>query len=451
MAAVDSRTCGRFNQAAAASLSEQIDTALQRLAEFLDVDRVGIGVFSSERDLRLLNSWSKPAIPPMQAQYLLEKSPYIEDFLKRGEPIRLSRLDELPESAELDRQFYRFLGLHSLLVVPLYMGERLYGVLSLSCLSGEREWADDLVERIELLGELFVHTLIRMEAEQQLRQRTEELRLLYEAGRQLTSTLDLNIIYQTVYQIVSQTMDCSGLFVSSYDSTERLIRCVFGMHEGGPLNVSEFPPIPLEDEGRGTQSLVIRSGESLIINDYRSRIQTAQTSYYVDENGISEQEVQDDTDLTRSALIVPLKLEGNVLGVIQVFSYRDHAFDEAKSRFLESLAVQTVAAMQNASLYQRAQAEIAERKRSEEALRVLSNASILFADMRMPLPEILQKLVEMIPSGLQYSGQACARLVLEQQIYQTTNFYAESTQLSWPIKINSHLAGRLEVGYSIYF
>lgn len=438
-----------FNQAAAASLSEQIDIALKRLAEFLDVDRVGIGVFSSERELRLLNTWSKPGIPPMQTEYLLEKSPYIEDLLKRGKPVRLSCPDDLPESAGLDRQFYQFLGLLSLIVVPLFVGERLYGVLSLSCLTGEHEWPDDLVERIELFGELFVHALIRMEAEQQLRQRTEELRMLYEAGRQLTSTLDLNIIYETVYQIVSQTMNCSGLFVSSYEPADRFIRCVFGMHDGGKLNVSEFPPIPLEDEGRGTQSLVIRSGETLIINDYRSRVQTARTTYYVDKKGITELDVGEDTDLTRSALIVPLKLEGNVLGVIQVFSYQDNAFNGENARFLESLALQTVAAMQNASLYQRAQAEIAERKRSEEALRVLSNASILFADLHRPLSEILQKLVELIPSGLQYSGQACARLVLAQQIYQTTNFYAESRLLSCPININSRPAGRLEVGYPL--
>ena len=185
-----------FNQAAAASISDQIDTALQRLAEFLEVDRVGIGVYSPGHEIRLLNTWSKPGIPPMLTEYQLEKSPYIADLLKRGEPVRLSRMDELPEAAELDRQFFQSLGLVSLIVVPFYLGERLYGVLSLSCLSGEREWPDDLVERIELLGELFVHTLIRMEAEQQLRNRTEELRMLYEAGRQLTSTLDLKVIYQ---------------------------------------------------------------------------------------------------------------------------------------------------------------------------------------------------------------------------------------------------------------
>ena len=240
-------------------------------------------------------------------------------------------------------------------------------------------------------------------------------------------------------------MDCSGLFVSSYDPADRLIRCVFAVHEGGNLDVSEFPPIPLEEAGRGTQSLVIRSGEPLIMNDYRSRIQTAQTTYYVDKQGITEQDAEEDPDLTRSALIVPLKLEGNVLGAIQVFSYRENAFTEENSRFLESLALQTVAAMQNALLYQRAQAEIAERKRTEEALRVLSNASILFADLHIPLPDLLQKLVEMIPSGMQPTGQVCARLVLEQQIYQTTNFYPASTPLSSPVYINDHLAGRLEV------
>jgi len=198
--------------------------------------------------------------------------------------------------------------------------------------------------------------LAHKQAEDALRKRTEEISLLYEIGRQFSRTLDLERIYDTLHDLVSKVMDCDGLFVSSYDPKDKLIRCTYARHERQRLDASQFPPIPLEPEGHGIQSVVIRTGESLLIRDYE------------DKDRVVHEEIPGNADRTRSAIIVPLRLEGQVVGVVQVCSYGYDAYTEHDLRFLEALALQVAVASNNALLYQQAQHEIAERQRAEAAL-----------------------------------------------------------------------------------
>jgi signal transduction histidine kinase len=213
----------------------------------------------------------------------------------------------------------------------------------------------------------------RKQAEEALRRRTEELRLLYEAGRELGRTLDLQEVRETLGELVAQVMPCDCLVVSSYDAEEQLIHCVYSLHEGKSLDVSTFPPIPLEAEGWGTQSVAIRSGEGLLIRDYDARIETSRTAYYVSDKGQVVEDVPEGEDRTRSALVVPLKLEGQVVGIVQVFSYHLDAYSEDDLRMLEALAQQLAAAGANALLYQQAQDEIAERKRVERERELMES------------------------------------------------------------------------------
>ncbi|WP_119065298.1 PAS domain S-box protein [Aggregatilinea lenta] len=205
-------------------------------------------------------------------------------------------------------------------------------------------------------------------AEQALARRTEEISQLYELSKQLGQILQLDELYDQVSQTVQRLMDCDNLVLSAYTPDDNLIRCIYMQHEGVVLDPSDLPPIPLEPEGTGTQSVAIRTGEALILNDYQAHLLTASTRYYANQHGvIGPDEVPDDEDVPRSALIVPLKHEGQVTGVVQVMSYRKDAYSEADFNVLNALAPQVAIALQNATLYQQAQAEIAERKRAQEA------------------------------------------------------------------------------------
>ena len=63
------------------------------------------------------------------------------------------------------------------------------------------------------------------------------------------------------------------IFVSTYNAETELIHCKYAIADGKRVDVNGFPPIPLEAEGRGTQSRVIRSGKPWLIRDYQHQME----------------------------------------------------------------------------------------------------------------------------------------------------------------------------------
>lgn len=201
----------------------------------------------------------------------------------------------------------------------------------------------------------------------------EELALLHEAAGLLGRTLDPVVIYDTLRAMTARAMDCASLLVSIHTPEDDLIRCVYGWADGRDMDVSQFPPVPLAEEGAGVQSRVIRSGEPLIIPDALAAEKTQSARYYVHNDGTVTSEPHPNKPRIQSLIVVPIALEGRVLGAAQVMSHRLDAYTDAHLRLLDALLIQVAAATRNAYLYQKVAAELAERTRVEE-----ENARLLF-------------------------------------------------------------------------
>ena len=306
----------------------------------------------------------------------------LTDVVETGEPSFTEAVSELAANTvpkivrPLVGRMIESLGVRQTISAPLKTGEKTLGVLSVT---GERLTRGDIpaitafanqaaiaLENARLYDQAQEEIDERKQAEDELRRRTEQLGLLYEAGRELGRTLDLQDIYDTLYELVSQTMACDGMFVSSYEAADSLIRCTYAKHGSRRLDVARFPPLPLGLEGRGSQGTVIRTGQSVLVRDYEARARRpgVKSMSDVEEGEASGEELQ-----IRSMIIVPLKLEERVVGMVRVFSERLDVYTEGDLLMLEGLALQVAAAAANAVLYRQAQDEIAERWRAEESLR----------------------------------------------------------------------------------
>ncbi len=186
-------------------------------------------------------------------------------------------------------------------------------------------------------------------------------------------TRDLDRIYHTIYEHVSALMDISAFIVSIYDDENREIRAGYVIsHKREIIDVSSFPALPLGDLNSGTQSRVIHSGEPLYVPNWRRTMEEdANVEYKVSENGVVTKgpPPQDDPDVTRSAILVPMKIEGEVIGVLQVQSHQLDAYTQEDIDLLAALGNVAAVAIQNSQLYNQLQQELAERRRAEAALR----------------------------------------------------------------------------------
>ena len=195
----------------------------------------------------------------------------------------------------------------------------------------------------------------RRESETQSRRRAGQLAAAGEFSLALVGTLELDQIYERLYLAATSALpDSDGFIVSSYDPEDKLIRAEFLISDGTRHDTSHFPPIPLEEEGHGTQSRAIRTGEPLYLPDYREAMRQTRKEYTFDEDGSvvegppppGVEEIS-----TNSALLVPLKVAGKTIGVLQLQSNRRDAYTQEAKSLLCSLANVAAVAIQNARLY----------------------------------------------------------------------------------------------------
>jgi PAS domain S-box-containing protein len=234
-----------------------------------------------------------------------------------------------------------------------------------------------------------------------LDERNKEIQLIYEAGQALSHTLELDRLYETFMQILLQVMECEHLFISSYDPATQLIRCVFAMSGQNIFDVSQIPVIPLEDEGKGVQSRVIRSGKALLCADWVAMTRQNKAKYYIQEDGtvITESELPEDAEVTRSGIIVPLIFQGQVTGAIQILNTRLNAYSENDLRIAEALAAQIAVAANNAILYQQARFEINERKQAavlQEAVYRIAEATHTTESLQELYPQIQRQVASVM-------------------------------------------------------
>jgi PAS domain S-box-containing protein len=193
----------------------------------------------------------------------------------------------------------------------------------------------------------------------ELERKAQVAELLLEAARELGQGLEPERVYERFRALLVGVIPYDGLVVSSYDPAEGLIRCDYVWNEGNVIDPSSLPPLPLNPEA-GMQSRVIVSGKSFLFTDVAQEVRRQGGTYYnVDKQGRTEKIPESGPARTKSAMMVPVSHDGDVVGVVQLMRDRGEYTSEDVELF-EALVGQMAAAVRNARLQR-------ERRRLEAA------------------------------------------------------------------------------------
>ncbi len=241
-----------------------------------------------------------------------------------------------------------------------------------------------------------------------------EIKLLYETGRRLGQKIDLNTVYTTIYDSIIAVVDFKTFIVSSYNIQNQTVTIEFSRHLGQEMETSQIPVLTINDEKIGAQRDVILTGESLLINDYKE-IPKKQYLHYQ----IKEDETTSD-DLACSVIIVPLKIDDQVQGTIQIYDDKTNAFSQDTLYFLEALSSHVIAAITNANLLRQSQNELIEKQRAEidarnrQAVAETLQAAIAILNSSLSLEDVLNQILIQLHNAIPYDSAAIQQLDNEQ-------------------------------------
>ncbi len=192
----------------------------------------------------------------------------------------------------------------------------------------------------------------------------------------LGDTRDLNKIYKTVFQYIYAIMDADTFVVDFYNKEEKTISHGYTLIEGNVLDIMMFPPIPLGHRESEIQTKIIESGEVI----YKSNFYKNNN----DSKGTKKAVKSSKSDgVTKSAVYVPMKIAGEIIGILQIQSYRHDAYSKADIELLSGMANVAAVSIQNARLFsnqfQMTQNLIEEKNRTQKYLN-LADALIITLD-----------------------------------------------------------------------
>jgi transcriptional regulator with GAF, ATPase, and Fis domain len=165
----------------------EVENWLKRLVEMFGMDRASF----TQRDfvngdLIITHVWQRPGIPTHPGKMARELFPWMHERVLRGERTWVSRPEELPETAGVEREYMRSAGIKSILTVPLLTDGKLVGALAASSFTEHKTWDSVLISRFQQAGDVFANWMARKRAEEVLNQAYADIQQLKERLEQET-------------------------------------------------------------------------------------------------------------------------------------------------------------------------------------------------------------------------------------------------------------------------
>jgi diguanylate cyclase (GGDEF)-like protein len=289
--------------------------------------------------------------------------------LENDEPLR--RFRELALKHEL----------RSVVVISLQAKEQAFGLLLLATPDSRRFTSAEL-RLLLALGHQIGMAVENSYLIQQTSRRSEELHVLNEIGRALSSTLNKEDLLRKIWEELRRLFDVENLYIAIPDPVRDTLSFDLEMVEGVRMPMRSRPA------GNHLTEYIIRTRQPVLV---RENFMTEASKLGIDpirKNG--------------SFCGVPLVAYDQAIGALCIYSDRERAYDEGHLELLRVLASEASIAIENARLFQN------ERTKA----RQLSLLNLISRDAIATLnpDEVLNKITEQLENGLPYDHIGIALL-----------------------------------------
>jgi PAS domain S-box-containing protein len=270
---------------------------------------------------------------------------------------------------------------HSIIYLPLIIRGETIGVLTVQSLEKQAhdQFQVSLVKSLASFVAIAIDNAALYETmEFKINERTHEVRkqkeelevnyintrLLSEIGQLISSSLDIDKIFDTLYQKVMKLMDAEIFGIRIYDELSEEIHFKYTMERGvrcSPFTISM-------DEMNNYNVWCIRNKKEVFLNDNKNEYHK-----YVQEIEVLQGE------MPNSLIFYPMIVEKKMIGVITIQSFKYFAYQPYHLDILKTLASYIGTAIDNAHLYNTLENRVKERTEQLEQKNTDITSSINYA------------------------------------------------------------------------
>ena len=245
------------------------------------------------------------------------------------------------------RQLFLGQGLRTVVAITLQAKERVSGVLLLGT-PDNRSFTPAERRLLLSLGQQIGMAVENGYLVQQTARRSEELHVLNEIGRALSSTLDLDTLLERIYAEMRRGVDVDSFFIAFHQPRSGEVRFEIEVTDGERL------PKRTRPAGNHLVEYVVNLGQPLLIRE-RYDEETARLGFQPLRS-------------VGSICAVPLILYNHPVGAMVVHNAKERVFDQGHVEFLRVLAGEASIAIENARLF-------AEEQKKSRQLTLINSVS----------------------------------------------------------------------------
>jgi diguanylate cyclase (GGDEF)-like protein/putative nucleotidyltransferase with HDIG domain len=264
-------------------------------------------------------------------------------------------------------------GLRSVVAISLQAKEQAFGVLLLGTPDSRRFTPAEL-RLLLALGHQIGMAVENSYLIQQTSRRSEELHVLNEIGRALSSTLNKEDLMRKVWEELRRLFDVENFYIAELDPLRDEIHFDLEMIEGARA------PKRTRPAGNHITEYIIRTRQPVLIRD----------NYVAEVKKLGVEPLR-----TKGCFCgVPLVAYDHAIGAMAVYSDNERSFDEGHLELLRVLASEASIAIENARLFH--------EERTKARHLTLLNTISRNAIATLNPDEMLAKITEQLEEGLTY-------------------------------------------------
>jgi signal transduction histidine kinase len=226
-------------------------------------------------------------------------------------------------------------GIYAWMGVPLNAGADTIGAISIASRDPAVIYTDEQRNLLQAIADQTSGAIVKARSLQESERRARQLAKLNEIGIGLTSTLALKPLLNQIMQSAVEILNCEAgsLFMIDVQTDELVFEVVLGPVASTLLG-RRLPP------GTGMVGQAVQTGKPVIANDAKRRKEWF---------GKTDQQTGFDT---QDLLVVPMRIQDRVIGVIEVINKKDGSpFTPSDQELLTAFTSQATIAIENARLY----------------------------------------------------------------------------------------------------